>query len=283
MQWVMFSKPLQHLALEPMAERIASMGFEGVDLTVRGGGHVDTKNSSDPGKALVEAAAVVRAAGLSMPMIATNITDASEPHAEAIFHAAAEAGVGVIKLGYYNYEGFDSLARAIDEAQRKLDGLTALAERAGVCAGIHNHSGERHLSASPSTVAMLLAERNPEAIGAYVDIGHLVAEGLAGSWVQGLDLLADRVAAVGFKSYGFVPDSEPDAQTGVTAWRRTAMAYDQGSVPWPRVLSLLGAIGFDGPASFHCEYAGEPDEALAQLANDRRWLAAVRESVEAGA
>ena len=65
-----FSKHLQWLSVPDMAKAAADLGFDGVDLTVRKGGHVDpTRVTTD----LPRAVETIQKAGLSVPMIATDV------------------------------------------------------------------------------------------------------------------------------------------------------------------------------------------------------------------
>jgi hypothetical protein len=60
-----FSKHLQWLGWEQMAETAAELGFDGIDLTVREGGHVLPERVKED---LPKVAAIVRKAGLDIPM-----------------------------------------------------------------------------------------------------------------------------------------------------------------------------------------------------------------------
>ena len=77
---VMFSKMLGEFPVAEAARRIKGLGFEGVDLTVRPGGHVLPERVATD---LPEAVKAIRGEGLSVPMITTAITRAGDPHAEA--------------------------------------------------------------------------------------------------------------------------------------------------------------------------------------------------------
>src|SRR5438552_4185897 len=119
MQWIMFSKMLAAYAVPEMGAVVRELGFEGVDLTVRPGGHVLPENVRD---GLPAAVAALREQGLAVPMITTGIVDAAEPHAEAIFAAAAACGIRRLKLGYWPYRGFGTMEALIQECRRKLEG-----------------------------------------------------------------------------------------------------------------------------------------------------------------
>ncbi|MGM0401380.1 MAG: hypothetical protein ACQEQT_08790, partial [Chloroflexota bacterium] len=118
MEWIMFTKHLQAYSAERAADVIGGLGLDGLDLTVRPGGHVEPADAEARLPGILE---MVRGKGLAVPLLTTAITSADDPHAETIFRLAAEGGVRYIKLGYWRYEGFGSMARRIEEVKRALD------------------------------------------------------------------------------------------------------------------------------------------------------------------
>ena len=75
-------------------------------------------------------------------MISTAVTDVDSPHAEAIFASAAHYGVRRIKLGYWPYGPFGTLARQLDEARARLGRLVQLGRKYHVLPCVHCHSGD---------------------------------------------------------------------------------------------------------------------------------------------
>ncbi len=73
-----------------MAETAAHLGFDGIDLTVREGGHVEPTRVQED---LPKVAKIVRRAGLSIPMITTGIEDIDSPNAETIIRTASDVGI----------------------------------------------------------------------------------------------------------------------------------------------------------------------------------------------
>jgi sugar phosphate isomerase/epimerase len=180
-----------------------------------------------------------------------------------------------LKLGYWRCGAFSTFHATVDEVSRKLDGIERLAQRTGVRAVIHNHSGD-YVSAMAPVVWYLIKDRDPAAIGAYVDPGHLVVEGGLGGWRIGLDLLGDRIAVVAFKDY--VWEMEDD-EAGKPRLVRVAKPLSQGMVPWPQVMSYLRQVRFDGWISVHREYGAQTAEALqADMPADVAYLRGVLSS-----
>ncbi len=249
MELIMFSKMLQEFDVSRAGDIIKELGFDGVDLTCRPGGHVLPENAQ---RDLPQAITILRDKGLSVPMLTTAITSADEPHAEDIFRIASEYGVPALKLGYERYKEFGTLRQRMDEVKRKLAGLAKLAERYGVSANIHIHSGP-FLSAEPAIVYLLIKDFDPKQIGAYLDPGHMYLEGGLMGWQMGIDILGPWVNLCSAKSMGWV--RRVDKQGNVT-WDHVMYPINEGLVEWPKVLRCLKLLNYNGPISLHSEYKG---------------------------
>jgi len=248
MQILMFSKMLKNVggySIEKTAQTLANMGFDGIDLTVRPGGHVLPEEVE---KGLPEAVKIAESKGLTVPMITTGVVDAEDDYSEQIFASAEECNVEYLKLGYWHYEGFGKIKSQIDFARKKLEGIEKLCQKYNVCAAIHIHSGDC-LSASPAVVYMLLDGFNPKYLGAYIDPGHMAVEGGKSVWKIGMDLLSDKIKMVSIKDFGWFNKGDKN-------WKSELVPLDQGLVRWNEVFKYLKQISFDGCLSVHSEYGG---------------------------
>jgi sugar phosphate isomerase/epimerase len=250
MKLMMFSKWLGQYDVAEAGRLVAGLGFDGVDLTVRPRGHVPPENAA---VALPEAVRALAGLGLATPLITTDITEAGAAHAAQIFDAAAASGVSELKLGYWRCPPGGRVQSLLDQAARKLDGIEKLAQRAGVRANIHTHSGP-NLSALAPLVWWLIKDRDPRAVGAYVDPGHMVLEGGVSGWRMGLELLCGRITVAAVKDMSW--ESQPDAALGKARWGWVNAPLRDGIVPWPDVFACLREAGFDGWCSVHHEYWG---------------------------
>lgn len=248
MRLVMFSKMLHEFPAAEAARRIKALGFEGVDLTVRPGGHVLPERV---GRDLPEAVAAIRDQGLTVPMISTAITSAAEANAEAIVAAAVHLDIRRLKLGYWNAPA-GQLREAIERARCSLDGLERLAETYRVTFGVHNHRGPGYVNCQPAVVWTLLKDRDPDRLAAYFDPGHAAVEGGHGGWRQALELLGPHIRLVAVKDFAW----RAEASRPKPVWTAQQIPLREGIVPWPEVFGLLARLGYDGPVSLHSEYKG---------------------------
>jgi sugar phosphate isomerase/epimerase len=277
MQYVMFTKHLQEWPLAQAAAKVKGMGFDGLDLTVRGGGFVLPENVK---KDLAPALKVAADAGLTVPMLTTNITDVETDNSEALMATAGELGVKELKLGYHTYKQFGEYKAAVENAKAKLVGIAAAAGKYGVRCNLHIHSAN-FVTANPAVVAWLLKDHDPAQLGAYIDPGHMTIEGGKDVWRQGMELLADRTNLMAVKSMAWF--FEPDNTRG-GKWVDHMVPLQRGSVDWVKVWGILNQIGFDGVVSLHSEYQGSHswrnltvDEVVDQTREDFAWLRACRE------
>jgi sugar phosphate isomerase/epimerase len=248
MNFVMFSKMLGEFSIIEAARRIKGLGFAGVDLTVRPGGHVVPERVAND---LPEAVKAIRGEGLEVPMISTAITRAGEPHAEATLATAASLGIRRAKLGYWTVSK-GGLSEAIDRARRELDPLERLAESSHLTLGVHNHSGPGYVNCQPMVIWTLIRDRNPDHVASYFDPGHAAVEGGLGGWRQSLELLGPRIRLVAVKDFGW--RSGPGRPKAV--WQSQQVPLKDGIVAWPEFFQALAALKYDGPVSFHSEYKG---------------------------
>lgn len=256
-QWLMFSKHLQALNFEQLGATVAELGFDGVDLTLRPGGHIEPVEAAQK---LPQAIATLQRFHLSVPMITTHLTDPTEPFVGEVFAVAADWGVQFIKLGYWHYSTFGTLRTLMDEVCHTLDKFAQLAERYGVCVVVHTHSGG-YLTASPFVLAELLRPFDSQRVAAYADAGHLAVEGGLMGWQQGLEWLGEKVRVAGCKDFAWVNEQ------GV--WRVKVVPIGDGIVQWRAFFRCLHQMGFDGPISVHSEYSGwNAQQVIAQTRND---------------
>ena len=137
----MFTKHLQGYDLEQTIDGIKQVGIDGADLCVRAGYPVNPDNCT---AGLPAAAKRFADEGLAIAIVTApgNFTDPTDPAAETLFAACGEAGVPAIKLGYWTWTpegpGYRDL---LDRCRAALGDYARLAEKHGVKACVHTHSG----------------------------------------------------------------------------------------------------------------------------------------------
>ena len=120
MKICIFSKQLQWLNYQEMATVVADMGYDGIDLTVRNGGHVVPEKVADDLPKAVEAATK---AGIKVYMISTEIEDAKNPLTEKIIKTASALGISNYRLQGVNYQKNLDIPANLEMIKSKYSGL----------------------------------------------------------------------------------------------------------------------------------------------------------------
>ncbi len=262
----LFSKHLPELGWSDVARAVRDAGFEGVDLTVRPGGHVLPERAAAD---LPRAIDAIRAQGVTVPMITTDLTSAATPEARPLLEAAARSGVSFFKTGYWRYTTSPDVRAQVAAAGVALEGLAALARDCGIQMGFHNHAG--YIGAALWEIAPAMDRLDPRWAGYYFDPRHAVADGGGGAWKAATRLVAPRLKMVAVKDCVWVK-----AENG---WRIDNCPLGQGLVDWTWIGNALREARFSGPISVHLEYALPAgtrhtlEAAARDLAFARRYLA----------
>ncbi|PYV15458.1 MAG: sugar phosphate isomerase/epimerase [Acidobacteria bacterium] len=237
---VLFSKPLPQMDWQRLAENVKRLGFDGIDLTVRPEGHVLPERVAED---LPKAVAAIRSQGLSVPMITTGLTSASDPAARPTFETAAPLSIRYLKPGYYHYQLKD-VRSELRRAGEELRGLVELAKQYRVEIGFHNH--EEYVGAPVWDVASVIEPLDPAWIGYYFDVRHATAEGGAGCWKISTNLVSERLKMLAVKDFFW--------QKTAKGWRDANCPLGEGMVNWKYFFAQIARVGFHGPISLHLEY-----------------------------
>lgn len=273
MQYLLFTDNLSDLSLERVCSESTRAGFDGIDLTLRPGGHVLPENAE---MGLSQAGQIADRAKVVIPLASTAIIDTSSSHAEDIFASCAHYGIRRIKLGYWRYRPFGTLVTQIEEARARLKRLVSLGKKYNVLPCVHVHSGYV-LANGGTALYLLLKDFDPSDVGAYVDPMHMTIEGSLAGWEMGLDLLAPWVAVVGMKNFRWQEQGRD--KHGQMRYRWEYVPLADGQAPLPQFMSRLKELKYDGIISLHSEYKGQSSfrvlttaELLRQSAEDLKYV-----------
>ncbi|MCH7988735.1 MAG: sugar phosphate isomerase/epimerase [Planctomycetes bacterium] len=244
-----FTKSFQDRSIPEVCRIFNKIGLDGLDLTVRRGGHIEP---NDVETELPKAHKAARDAGTEILFLTTGITDA-DTDAERLLAAAAEIGITKIKLGYYRYTTFGQLAKQMKQTRKRIAKVIKLAAKYNVLPCIHVHSGAT-LPSHGTQLFELIRDFSPKEVGAYVDPSHMAKEGGLDGWRQGLDILAPWIALCSVKNFAW-ERSHRDKQ-GQQRWKTINVPIADGVCPLPDFVAALKKLDFHGPYSMHSEYKG---------------------------
>lgn len=244
-----FTKSFQTWTIPEVCQKFRSIGLDGLDLTVRPGGHIHPDQIKQQ---LPEAAKAAKEAGTNIVQITSGVTDDGQ-YAEDLFSTAAEIGVTNIKLGYYKSGKLGTLQQEIDRTKSRIEQVVHRAKAYGVKPCVHIHSGN-YIPSHGTMLYELLRDFDPADVGAYVDTLHMVLEGGKGGWQQGLDLLAPWISLVAVKNFRYVAKGRD--KFGQQQWNTQVVPIADGVSPIPQFVGTLVKLGYTGPYSLHSEYKG---------------------------
>jgi sugar phosphate isomerase/epimerase len=239
-----FSKHLQFLSGAELANTAAEMGFNGIDLTVRAGGHVDPASAEDN---LPPVVALIRRHGLDVPMVTTDIVDATSPNVRTVLKTLADLGIRYYRWGGFQYRSDQPLARQLDAFHQRAAKLALLNKEYKVCAIYHTHSGVGLVGAPVWDIFQIISDLDPNAVAINYDVGHATVEGGLGGWIDSFRLTEDRIRGAAFKDFHWQKDPK-----GI--WNPAWVPLGQGMVRFPMFSSMLAKTDFDGPVQLHFEY-----------------------------
>jgi sugar phosphate isomerase/epimerase len=239
-----FSKHLQFLQGTQLSDAAANMGFDGIDLTVRKGGHVEPSRVKQDLPGLV---ALIRQHGLEVPMITTDIVDASTPYTEDILQCMSELGIHHYRWGGFKYTNDASIPAQLDSLKPRVAKLAALNTRYRVGAMYHTHSGIDLVGAPIWDLHELLAGFDPAAVGVNYDIGHATVEGGFGGWIDSFRVTGPYLRGIAVKDFLWEKNARGQ-------WRPAWKPLGTGMVNFPRFFEMVAAAHFSGPLQLHFEY-----------------------------
>jgi L-ribulose-5-phosphate 3-epimerase len=237
----LFSKHLHWLDIKEMAAFAKKVGFKGIDLTVRPGGHVLPENAE---RDLPRAVKEIKSQGLSVPMITTAITSADDPKTHAILKTAASLGVKVYRMGWWRYERGKSVKAQLAERGKEMQKINALNEKYQIRGGYQNHAGN-YVGAAGWDLAEILKGIDPKWTGVQYDIRHATVEGNY-SWPFTFELLVPYINSLDIKDFGWFQTNNE--------WRLVNLPLGKGMVNFDQFFEMVKSSGISCDYSIHYEY-----------------------------
>ena len=266
-----FSKHLQWLDFREMAKFAREVGFDGIDLTVRPGGHVEPENAAND---LPEAVKIIREEGLEVPMMTSSVNDSGLPLSRRVLETAAGQGIEFYRLGYYQYIPEKRVAETLGVVKVKMEGLAQLNEAIGIRGSYQNHAGNGYFGSSIWDLWSVLKDLSPAWTGSQFDLRHAMTESTL-SWKTDLRLLAEYVNTLAVKDSHWETGRNGDLSA-------ENCPLGQGFADFPGMLEILGKDSFSCPVSMHFEYPlGGAEHGGRELSISREYIkAAMKRDLE---
>ncbi len=253
-----FTKPFNSLTFDELADRIAELGFDGIEAPIRAGGHIEPEAVPDELPKLVEA---LKKRGLEITVMTSDVNDPNDPVNERVLRTAASLGVRRYRMKYFKYDLNQPILPQLDNWRPQVRELAALNAELGITAVYQNHAGRNYCGAPLWDLQRLLDGVSVEHIGIAFDIRHATVEGTM-SWPVSFQMLRPHIDTVYVKDFrwnGVKPENVPLGEGHVSA----------------EFFKLLAVSEFKGPISLHEEYLDhrKPELVPEHLAAIKRDLA----------
>lgn len=258
-----FSQNLAKVPYPQLGVIAQQIGYEGIDLTVMQGGHVNPYITNVD---LVRAIESVRGPGLEVPMITTTLTTINDPTSYAILAITGHTQVHLYRLGFWPY-GFNQnsspsdIPRRLAQVRGDLNGLIAYGRSAQMTAMFPNRAGA-YVGEAIWDAQTILADLDPQWIGYYFDPSQATAEGGVAGWEIALRLALPRLKAVAVQDFTWVKSGK--------AWQMQMCPMGEGIVDWAAFFGILAQARFSGPLSIHMEY--HPQDELMAMTKDLEFV-----------
>src|SRR5579871_3213327 len=239
-----FSKHLLFLQGEDLAKGAAEIGFDGVDLAVRKGGHVEPERVRQDLPPLV---ALIKQQGLDVPMITTDIVDIETPYTEDILKTMSDLNIRYYRWGGLKYGGSQTYATQLDAMKSRVSKLAAMNARYKANAMYHTHSGVGVVGASIWDLYILLKDFDPASVAVNYDIGHATVEGGFGGWINSFNICGPYVRGIAVKDFLWAKNARGN-------WAPAWKPLGEGMVHLPQFLGMVAKTSFSGPMQLHFEY-----------------------------
>ena len=241
MKICLFSKQLQWLNYDDMARAVADMGYDGIDLTVRPGGHVLPQ---DVERDLPKAVEAAEKSGVKIIMISTDISEANGANTEKVLKTAA-----ALKIHYYRTNGFayqkelDILAN-LDNIRTRFTGIAAINKKYGLHSDYLNHSDEG-FGAAIWDLWEAIKDLDPVCVGSQFDIKHATIDGPY-SWPVVFKLIHKYIGTMVIRDFTWEKSSGK--------WIIRPMPIGEGVVDFAKYFDLVKQYNVPGPISVMCDY-----------------------------
>ncbi|MDG2400214.1 MAG: hypothetical protein P8M04_06550 [Akkermansiaceae bacterium] len=173
---VVFEKPIQALDYDRMGEELAKMGVQGIEATIRRGGHIEAKDAETEVPRMVKSLAK----NGQKALIATcNVNSASEKDANFLRILKAN-GISRYRMDYFRYDLKQDLLPQVAENTTKLNEIEAMNREIGVQALYQIHAGAKYAGSLAWDAAMMFKDVNPDHAAIAFDLRHVkVGSGLS--------------------------------------------------------------------------------------------------------
>jgi len=169
---VVFEKPIQNLSYDVIGGELAKMGLQGIEATIRKGGHIDPKEAENEVPKMV---ASLAKNGQKALIAATNVLDVTAG-SEKFLRVLKANGITRYRMDYYRYDLKKSPLAQLRENTARLKDLAAMNKELGVQSLYQIHSGYQYAGSLSWDAAIMFEKIDPDHAAVAFDLRHVRGE-----------------------------------------------------------------------------------------------------------
>jgi sugar phosphate isomerase/epimerase len=228
--------------IEEAAALVAGIGYEGIEWTVdyekavwdgASRWHISTDDLEATASRAREAA---EQNGLAIPGLGTRCNCFEPERVSRYMEVARMVGAPAVRVMAPRYDGSTHYDELLSRARAAYEEVETLARGAQVRAVVELHHGL--ISASASGTRRLLEGRDPQWVGAMLDPGNMLREGME-NWRMACEILGPYLHHVHVKDAFWLRGDDG-------AWRCEGAALAEGLIDWQQVMDALRNVGYEG-------------------------------------
>ena len=260
-----FSKPFQHLKWDETADLAAQVGWDGIECPVRQGGQILPERVEED---LPKYVAALRKRNLELPIIATDIFNATGAHTEKVLRTASKLGIKTYRIAHLNYNETEPIPPQVNRIRSGLRELLDLNRELGLCAVYENHSGRNSVGGPVWDLIEMMRDLDPQFYGICFDIGHATIDG-GTAWPTNFRLTQPMLKSVYVKDFIWKKTS--------SEWKAEWCPLGDGMID-KSFFRMLKKTSFSGPIlQFHEYPVGSGEQMISAFKKDlatlKRWMA----------
>ena len=258
-EFAVFSKSLEKLPFNKLADVISELGIAGLEAPLRKGGHIEPSEMAEKLPSFVKALSDKQLRVLIMTSSINHVDKKGDT--EKQLRAAAAAGIKKYRLDYLRYDLSKPLKPQLANFTAQLKDLAELNRELGIQGVYQNHRGKNLVGAAVWDMVGMLEEINIPELGLAFDFAHATVEG-SNVWQINFLRALPHIGAIYFKDYK------------VSRKKWLACPLGQGMVD-PKAGKLVSKmLPKEIPISLHVEYMkGKSQQQLIEaMKNDLQML-----------
>lgn len=270
-----FEKVFEGLSYEELADAMEKIGADGVEATIRPGGHIEPAAAKDE---VPKMSAALKARGKRIVIAATHVGSVDAPQSESLLRTLASEGVTHYRMNHYRYDLTQPIMPQLANFTAMARDLAAMNKEVGIQGLYQNHSGATakrgYVGALGFDVATMLDGIDPDHLGLAMDTRHLCKD-TGSSWPVALAACKPHIRSI------YVKDGTWKGERGD---QYENVPLDTGFVNETVFQSIRAGVK-PMPLAIHMEWLGyrvfpkdEIPQAIEACQRDiktlRRWLAA---------